>query len=209
MITNLNENKLLPNHHPYRGAPWYHDGAENVNIINMPFDVVDWVLVEAVKGNPDGSEPLESVETRAGLLTKDGWIVDLDGVSPLGFYDLSLYDQHYFIIRHRSHIDIMTSIAFTPSHSANQEHNFTNSPNKAYGPSQQEDLGNNVYGLIAGDYDGNSVINNMDFNHWALQSALVNKYVAWDGDGNTVVNALDYNLWTNNSSKIGIVHVWY
>ena len=207
MNSSLNQNFLLPNHHAYLGSPWYHDGAEN--LVNIPFDAVDWVIVQAVKGNPASQNVMELVETRAGLLMEDGWIVDLDGVSPLSFYDLSLYDQYHFIIRHRSHIDVMTSNAFTPSYTSTQEHNFTNAPTKAYGPSQQKEIGNNKYGIISGDFDGNGVINNLDFNLWTQNNALVNEYISWDADGNATVNNLDFNLWTTNASKIGINHIGY
>ena len=68
---------------------------------------------------------------------------------------------------------------------------------------QQVKYRNGKYVLYAGDYDGNGVINNLDFNDWKIQSAILNQYLPIDGDGNGIINAADYNLWINNRSKVG------
>jgi len=65
------------------------------------------------------------------------------------------------------------------------------------------------YMLYAGDYDGKGIINNVDFNNWKIQGAIINQYLPIDGDGNGIINSLDYNLWTNNKSKVGHPSVRY
>ena len=68
---------------------------------------------------------------------------------------------------------------------------------------EQLKLKGNTFCQIAGDFDQNGIINNLDFNIWKQNSALVNRYLSWDVDGNGVINNLDFNAWKINRSKIG------
>lgn len=75
--------------------------------------IVDWVFVEL----RDANKSSIVVATRSGLLQRDGDIVDLDGVSPLEFSDVS-YEAHYIAIRHRNHLAMMTEFPITPEQMA-------------------------------------------------------------------------------------------
>ena len=68
----------------------------------MPANVVDWVLVEL-----RDMVSQDVVSQRAALLTADGDIVDLDGVSPVVFY--ATPDIYYVSVRHRNHLDIIST----------------------------------------------------------------------------------------------------
>jgi len=210
MNTDLNEKQLLPNKQPYNQAPWNYNGAET--LMSIPSDMTDWVLVEAYLGDPNNAQSaaeMTLVETRAAILLKDGWIVDLDGMSDLEFYDLDLFEQYYFVIRHRNHVDVMTKQSFTPSFSISQQHNFTSSPFQAFGNDQLTMVDNGTFAAFAGDFDGNGIVNVLDYNLWRQDNALFGKYVNWDGTGNGIVNVNDINLWTLNKSKLGIPEIWY
>jgi hypothetical protein len=62
-----------------------------------------WVFVEL--RNP--LDPTEVVATRAGLLQRDGDVVDVDGLSPLLFAS-TLAGSYYVAVRHRNHLGAMT-----------------------------------------------------------------------------------------------------
>ncbi len=207
MTTDLIEERLVPGLQPYWEEPYNYLGPENFKY--YPPDMVDWVMVEVRKGTPgNGTEPeMELIERRAGVLNVYGWIKDVDGVSNLKFYNIDPYnsEEYYFVVRHRTHLDIMTQNAIiTP---VGNVFDFTTGQSKAFGANQQK-LVNNYPVMYAGDYDCNGIINNLDFNIWFSDNANVNAYVTWDGDGNGIVNNLDYNLWANIKSKVGIGEIY-
>lgn len=65
--------------------------------------IVDWVFVEL----RDKSNNASVYSTRAGLLQRDGDVVDVDGKSCLAFPDIPL-DSYYVSVRHRTHLGAMT-----------------------------------------------------------------------------------------------------
>jgi hypothetical protein len=71
--------------------------------------IVDWVFVEL----RDKNNSANVIATRAGLVQRDGDIVDVDGVSCLYFADVPV-DNYYVSVRHRSHLGTMTKVAQTP-----------------------------------------------------------------------------------------------
>jgi len=73
--------------------------------------IVDWVLVEL----RSTADPTVIVATRAGLLQRDGDIVDVDGSSSLSF---PLPNGNYQVaVRHRNHFGCMTADAVALSNS--------------------------------------------------------------------------------------------
>jgi len=61
------------------------------------------------------------------------------------------------------------------------------------------------YCMYSGDYDGNGIINNQDFNLWKQNVNDINTYIPADADGNGIINNLDFNLWKQNGSKVSIL----
>lgn len=105
MTTQLNSFNSLPHEQPYSSSPWNHTGVERVinNFFNSNPDIVDWLLVELRTGTASSS----TIAKRAALLNKYGKVVGLDGVSPLRF---GLPPGNYYVvIRHRNHLDVMSS----------------------------------------------------------------------------------------------------
>jgi hypothetical protein len=72
--------------------------------------IVDWIWVEM----RDKNNSANVLETRAGLIQRDGDIVEVDGFSCLDFVGLAV-DSYYVSVRHRSHLGAMTKFAQTPA----------------------------------------------------------------------------------------------
>lgn len=64
--------------------------------------IVDWIFVEL----RDKNNYTQKIATRAGLLQRDGDIVELDGITDLSF-NVSA-DSFYVVVRHRSHLGAMS-----------------------------------------------------------------------------------------------------
>jgi len=67
--------------------------------------IVDWVYIELRSKD----NMLYTVATRSALLQRDGDVVDLDGVSPVRFDNLSI-DSAYVVVKHRLHLAAMTEV---------------------------------------------------------------------------------------------------
>ncbi len=188
---------ILPNNQPFREAPWLYNGNERLNISENRTDIIDWVLIELRPSN----NPNQIAFRKAALLRSDGTLLDSDGTAgiPINPNQLNNNQTYHLSIKHTSHIGVISNTAKTINNST--FFNFTIA-GATENPSHQKNI-NGRYMMYGGDYDKNGVINNLDFNKWRTNNALVNVRVSWDGDGNGVVNNLDYNLWFVNRSRIG------
>jgi hypothetical protein len=148
MRTALRSASRLPVAQPYNAAPWNYSGNESVST-TMPDSLVDWVLVE-VRPSPSAS----AVARRAAILLKNGSVVDLDGVSPIGMTSPS--GLYYLVLRHRNHLAVMTVSSQQVSFSS-ATYDFTVAMNSAYGTEPMTGLfgGGAPYGLWAGDVTAN------------------------------------------------------
>jgi|GEM_PF-3254959 len=200
MSNNLYLNNLLPMEHPFKNIPWQYNGIEKVvKREDIPPTAVDWVLVELHQTD------FALVEKKAAFLGQDGNLIDMEGNR--GVFFPGVDPGHYHIlIHHCNHISVVSSEAI--SYPTEEVYDFTTSPSKAMGNQQLKYI-KGKYTLFSGDYDGNGVINNHDYNKWGADNALVSVYAPQDGDGSGVVNNLDYNLWTENRSKVGVSLVQY
>jgi len=206
-LMNNNLSPLIPLENPYAEAPYFHTGGETLGF--LPANVVDWVLVEARSGTPSsGSTPgTNLVESRAGLLMTDGSIVDLDGVTPLGFRSLVTGTSYYFTVRHRNHLDVISSSAVFAT--AQITYYFTSSSTQAAGTAQQKSSGDGFFMLYAGDYNQDGIIQTTDYDLWQSQPAVVNTYSSTDGTMDGIIQATDYDAWFPNKAKIGNVEIQY
>lgn len=193
MRTDLRSNGLLPLSQPYGVSPFNYGSVTSVS--SLATNVVDWVLVELRDKNDENNV----IARQVALLRNDGILTDLSGNEGVPFVNV-VSDYYFVVVYHRNHIGVMSNSAqFLPNAST---YNFTTSAAKAKGSSQLINQ-NGYYVMIPGDFDGNAVINNMDYNLWYSSNSAINQYLKWDADGNAVINNLDYNLWYANRSKIG------
>jgi hypothetical protein len=147
MRNTLRQSSRVPVTQPYGVSPWNYTGVESCS--PLPDSLVDWVLLE-LRPTPAAAP----VARRAALLMKNGIILDVDGVSPVGMPGAS--GLYYIVVRHRNHLAVMsTSLQgvsqFTPLY------DFTTAITQCYGAGGMIGLtgGGPPYGLWAGDADAN------------------------------------------------------
>ena len=206
MQTSLQD--LLPKTQPYNSSPYFYDGDET--IVAIPAEMVDWVLVEARAGTPNisGDRGTTTVETKAGLLFKDGSIRGIDGISGITFNNLEANQSYHFCIRHRNHLDVLTATALSPS--TNMVYDFTNNVAQAFGNQQMKWLGPESKAvLFTGDFNADGIIQTTDYDLWFVQPAAVQVYDLPDANLDGVIQVSDYDKWFFNKAKVGAVEIGY
>jgi hypothetical protein len=179
---------------PYYGNPspvWYYSGTESV--ITIPANVVDWVLLELRDASTASQATTASiVGQKPCFILDDGSIVDLDGSSLPQFF-VTINDGAFIVVYHRNHLGIMSASALSESGGIYTE-DFRNDPKKVAG--QQNGyklLETGVYGMVAGDANGDKQIDIAN-----------DKNTAWSADaGNSGYYGgdLNMNVETNNNDK--------
>jgi len=153
MKDDIRVQNMLPPSEPYTGLNFTHMGngggeVADAGVFNVAGSdaVIDWILVEL----RDANDPSIILSTRSGLVQRDGEVVDMDGVSPLGFEALTEGD-YYIAVRHRNHLGAMSSAAVTLSENAMALVDFTTGD--TWGSHAQKDLNNGSFALWAGSPD--------------------------------------------------------
>ena len=119
--------------------------------------IVDWVWIE-LRDDVDTSIIISS---RSALLQRDGDVVDINGVSNLGFAVNS--KEYHVVLRHRNHLGIISASPILLSLGSTANLDFTTSSTTANGGvNALTDLGDGRYAIYAGDQTGNGQIQNSD-----------------------------------------------
>ncbi len=207
MRTNLVGNGILPPKQPYNNQPYNYGGVEeNSNFFSY---VVDWVLVEMRIGNLNTAAPSGTYvcERQAALLLADGKIVSADGFSPLIFNNLTPSESYYICLRHRNHLDIISSqkIPF----SSEMSYDFTQNVNSASGDEQLYLHEDGTPMLYAGDINFDGLIQQTDIDIWKLNPAENNSYKPEDCTLDGIIQISDFDQWYYNRSKLGVFEVRY
>lgn len=109
---------LIPLSEPFTALGYTHmgSGGETIDplVLNTMYGVVDWIFVEL----RDKHDPALVLQTRCGLITRNGSIVSTDGYSNISFH-IAPGDYH-IAVRHRNHLAAMTAfpLALSPSGAA-------------------------------------------------------------------------------------------
>lgn len=195
---------LLPETQPYTVAPWNSPLAENIKrgMTHIAPNVVDWLLVELRDVNS-----FDLVAQRTALVLANGELIDIDGTPNVKFPIQLAGNDYHILLRHRNHLDVLsnTSIALANGSS----YDFTTAATQAMGNEQLVELEAGVYGLAAGDINGDGIINVTDFNVYAAEAAIGGEYRASDVTLNRLVGTEDFNRYVNNASRIGVSWVRY
>jgi hypothetical protein len=116
MHDSLRVNGIIPLSQPYDVLTDFgYMGTESVDptVFNVTGSdaIVDWIFVEL----RDMADPTLVLHQRAGLVQRDGDIVDVDGTSPLSF-EGATEESYYISVRHRNHLGVMSAspITFMP-----------------------------------------------------------------------------------------------
>lgn len=107
----LRSSGVLPTTEPYSSTGFAHVQGGNEMSSAAVFGVtgnnaiVDWVVLEL----RDPVNPSVRIESRSALIQRDGDVVAVDGVSPVGF--TSAPGSYRVALRHRNHLGVMTGAA--------------------------------------------------------------------------------------------------
>lgn len=159
MRTTLNDAGGVPTVQPYNAAPWNYNGAEAVS--SIPSNIVDWVLVtiRAEEGNAT------VIDTAAALLRNDGMITSIIGNGIQFDEDFAPLDSVFVAVYHRNHIGVMTAQKIGRDASNYYNYDFTTSASQNFGGnSGVNQIEPGIFGMVAGDFDANSQVQNSDFN---------------------------------------------
>ena len=101
-------------------------------------------------------------------------------------------DHLYLVIRHRNHLDVMSSMPLTDDgESGVYSYNFSDARNKIY--NQSNKLKSSVYALLAGDANGDGRISNTDyFTEIQPNSPSANRYLNADANFDARVETSDF-----------------
>lgn len=197
---------LIPTLDPYTGLSSYtHVGSGGLETITPGtfgvFNVtnndaiVDWVFVSLHDGVTGAV-----ISTRAGLLQRDGDIVETDGASPLNMAGNPV-GSYFISVRHRNHLGVRTPATISLAKTTTTNYNFTTAQSQAYqNPlittnAAMKSLGGGFFSMWGGNADGNNSVRTTGLSgnndYLALISAMGNNPAIII---NNVYNRADMNL---------------
>ncbi|MFO7889005.1 MAG: hypothetical protein R6V04_01560 [bacterium] len=184
MDTSLKQYDAIPLQSPYIQDPRI--------VQSIPDSIVDWALVQLRK-TADGN----TIDSRSCFLKSDGYIITED-TNELNFFVDP--DDYYLVVRHRNHLDVMSSSAISLS-TVVSEYDFSTGTGQ-YEGNNAALLETGVYGMYAGDADNNGEVQNSDKNdYWKVQVGL-GGYRNSDFNLNGEVQNNDKNdIWKSNVGK--------
>ncbi|MCB2218836.1 MAG: fibrobacter succinogenes major paralogous domain-containing protein [Bacteroidetes bacterium] len=204
MNTTMNGGGLLPLAHPFNQPPWNYSGTESVAAIPNG-DIIDWILLELreTTGDPSTAGSNSMVARQAVFLLKNGQLVDLNGTD-FPQLTLTVTDNLYVVLWHRNHLGIMSSTPL-PGTAGTYSYDFTDNVSKAYLNGQKE-MSPGISGMIAGDCDGNGIIDETDKNdHWYMVAGEAG-YDPADINLDGQINNLDKDdFWIMNAGSASTV----
>ena len=194
---------------------WMRDDLRNAGIIPTTSPYMDGLVCDASVFTPTGSDAIVDwvwVELRdkndntsvlgmqSALLQRDGDVVDIDGTSPLRFSSLSA-DNYFVVITHRNHLGVITANTVALS-TIDTILNFSNNNTMQNGGDNAVvEVTAGIYGIYAGDYDGNGQIQSQDVTAVVALVGLSPIYNSGDVDSNTQIQAVDVSIMTSNVGK--------
>ncbi len=198
MSTTLQNIGLLPLMQPFNTNPWNYTGLETA--IQIPDDVVDWVLVELRDAvSPEMATPSTILAgwPRALFLKQNGSLADVQGNQP-GILSENVQHNLYIVIRHRNHLDVLSNGPLVLSGNT-YTYDFTDAITKAYGGALgYKQIASGVFGMVAGDSDADGEVSVLDFSTWASQFGGSGVYSKADNDLDGEVSVLDFSKWAIN-----------
>ena len=191
---NTTLNSLIPTTQPFG----FNDHASGTSTGSIPASAVDWIVVE-LRESTTGA----TVGSASGFLMSDGSTKATNGTDNL---EVTLSSNsgisYYVIIYHKNHIPIMSALVLDGS-SGTLTIDFTDNQSKAFGTNAMKELETGVYGMFAGDADGNLSVEAADLSTWRTANGAAFNYSSnsrsdFNLDG--VINAVDRNEYQQKNS---------
>jgi len=168
MRDNLRIQNLIPTTSPYND-----NLICDVSVFNTTGNdaIVDWVYIEL----RDANDNTNIIASRSALLQRDGDVVEIDGVSSIGF---EIPGRPYYVsVKHRNHLGAMTLNTISLSRTTSTVDLTTNTV-PVYGSNAltTTNLTGNIKGLWSGDVNSNGSLRFLgpanDTN--ALKNSIIN-----------------------------------
>jgi hypothetical protein len=197
MNTGLNISGVIPTSQPFDTTPWNYFGTENV--VSIPEDVVDWVLIELRDADSASVATPETIVFRkAALLLKDGSIVDMDGSTTLECEPSQIVSNLFVTIYHRNHLSVISSQSLTETDNV-YSYDFTTGESKVFGGAfGHKEIGGGIWGMIGGDSNTDGVIDSTDIIFWRSEAGS-NGYKSNDFNLDAEIDNADKNeIWNTN-----------
>jgi uncharacterized protein YkwD len=180
---------LLPFQSPYPDAK---------QVSQFPANASDWIYLQLRES--DGSTV---VAEQSAFLISGGSITDEDGSNQIEWPGVA-EGPYYLVVIHRNHLDMMSRNPVSLSDASAACYDFTTDSNQAYGTHSMIQLPAGDWAMVAGDIDGNGVLDDADYSEWMTRAASGSAgylYADLNLDGN--VNTLDYCLYFNGMRSGG------
>lgn len=100
--------------------------------------IVDWVLVQLHRTSDN-----VVISQRAGLLQRDGDIVETDGVSPLNIAG-NAAGSYFISVKHRNHVGVRIAAAVTLAKTSNTSYDFSSALTQAVAPASSTAMTNKL-----------------------------------------------------------------
>lgn len=127
--------------------------------------------------------------------------VSTDGIASLSVPS-NVQGSYYITVKHRNSLQATSASPISISGSP-ISYNFSTAQSQAYG-NRLKPLGEGIFGLYAGDVDGNGLINLTDINTiTGVATSFGTGYIATDVNGDGTVDAFDLIL-TDNNAALGV-----
>ena len=208
MNIHLNTASDLPLSQPYTNPPWNY--PETDSVITFPnSNIVDWVLIELRDAqDADAATRSTFVARQAAFILNNGSVVAMDGSTNL-LFDVTISEQLFVVLWHRNHLGIMSAIPLAESEGI-YSYDFTNASGQAHGIGSQKDLGSGKFGMIAGDANGDGIVNDTDKNPVWNTQAGISGYLSADLNMDGQCNNQDKDeLWFPNRGYGSQVYFTY
>ena len=161
----------IPIQQPYIQGPWNYLGNEMLQM-EAGVEILDWILLEIRETTGDASTALPSttIWQQACLIEKNGQVLAANQIY-LPVLDVPVSDNLYVVVRHRNHLDMMSAYPMINSNDT-ASYLFYDALEKTYGGIDGiKKLANGVWGMTAGDSDGNGTINQTDLlDNWLIRA---------------------------------------
>ncbi len=197
-----------PDMYPYNKDP----NRDSIQLDTLPSNVVDWVLLEFIKESLDSIGGDQNIYKSCLLLT-DGSIVEPNG-TPVSLAQSDKNDREYYVaVRHRNHLAVVSSTSVkAETGTETKTIDFTNPGTLLGGASAAKPVGfasdnSLIFGMIAGDVNGDGAITSADeqyvtgesFQIW--QNRDIEGYNIFDATMEGIVTTKDINATWNNRGR--------